>query len=142
MNILVSACLLGINCKYSGGNNENRKVMALADKYNLIPVCPEQLGGLETPRKPSEICGGEVKNTAGETVTKQYKNGAQAALMIAKLTGCKAAVLKERSPSCGVNSVYDGTFSKTLVSGKGITSKLLSENGIKLYSEENADELL
>lgn len=140
MNILVSACLLGVNCKYSGKNNRNENVLRLAEKHTLIPVCPEQLGGLPTPRYPSEICGGRVINTIGEDVTAYYEKGAGEALNIAKLFGCERAVLKARSPECGSKEIYDGTFTKTVIPGKGITAALLEENGIEVYDE--TDEFL
>ena len=136
MNILVSACLLGINCKYNGDNNFCENVVRMGDKHTLIPVCPEQLGGLTTPREASEICGGKVINKLGDDVTSQYEKGAQEALKIAKLCGCDVAVLKKRSPSCGVGEVYDGTFSKRLVTGMGITAQLLKDNGIEVYGED------
>ena len=135
MNILVSACLLGVNCKYSGKNNRNENVLRLAEKHTLIPVCPEQLGGLPTPRYPSEICGGRVINNIGEDVTAYYEKGAGEALNIAKLFGCERAVLKARSPECGSKEIYDGTFTKTVIPGKGITAALLEENGIEVYDE-------
>lgn len=140
MNILVSACLLGVNCKYSGKNNRNEDVLRLAEKHTLIPVCPEQLGGLPTPRYPSEICGGRVINNIGEDVTAYYEKGAGEALNIAKLFGCERAVLKARSPECGSKEIYDGTFTKTVIPGKGITAALLEENGIEVYDE--TDEFL
>ncbi len=140
MNILVSACLLGVNCKYSGKNNRNENVLRLAEKHTLIPVCPEQLGGLPTPRYPSEICGGRVINNIGEDVTAYYEKGAGEALNIAKLFGCERAVLKARSPECGSKEIYDGTFTKTVIPGKGITAALLEENGIEVYDE--TDEFL
>ena len=140
MNILVSACLLGVNCKYSGKNNRNENVLRLAEKHTLIPVCPEQLGGLPTPRYPSEICGGRVINNIGEDVTAYYEKGAGEALNIAKIFGCERAVLKARSPECGSKEIYDGTFTKTVIPGKGITAALLEENGIEVYDE--TDEFL
>ena len=140
MYIGVSACLLGVNCKYSGKNNRNENVLRLAEKHTLIPVCPEQLGGLPTPRYPSEICGGRVINNIGEDVTAYYEKGAGEALNIAKLFGCERAVLKARSPECGSKEIYDGTFTKTVIPGKGITAALLEENGIEVYDE--TDEFL
>ena len=140
MSILVSACLLGVNCKYSGKNNRNENVLRLAEKHTLIPVCPEQLGGLPTPRYPSEIRGGRVINNIGEDVTAYYEKGAGEALNIAKLFGCERAVLKARSPECGSKEIYDGTFTKTVIPGKGITAALLEENGIEVYDE--TDEFL
>ena len=140
MNIIVSECLLGVNCKYSGGNNLNERVLRLGEKHTLIPVCPEQLGGLSTPREPSEIIGKRVINKSGRDVTENYVRGAEETLKTARAYNCRCAVLKERSPSCGTKEVYDGTFSKTVVSGKGITAALLENNGIKIYNEN--DELL
>lgn len=140
MNILVSACLLGINCKYSGKNNRNEKIAELSKVHNLIPICPEQLGGLPTPRPASEIRGDRVINTAGQDVTDNYKRGAEAALEIAHQCGCKCAVLKSKSPSCGNRMIYDGSFSGKLVEGRGITAALLAANGIEVYNEN--DELL
>lgn len=136
-NILVSACLLGINCKYNGKNNQNEKVLKLGDKHMLIPVCPEQLGGLTTPREPSERCGDRVINKLGADVTENYIRGAEEALKIAKLFGCKKAVLKEKSPSCGMGKIYDGAFSGTLVEGDGVTVRLLCENGIEVIGENS-----
>ena len=135
MNILVSACLLGIDCKYNGKNNLNEQVVRIGEKHTLIPVCPEQLGGLKTPRAASEICGGKVINIDGEDVTVQYKKGAEEALKIAKQCNCRMAILKEKSPSCGTKNVYDGTFSKKLISGMGICAQLLHENGIDVHDE-------
>ena len=140
MNIIVSECLLGVNCKYSGGNNLNERVLRLGEKHTLIPVCPEQLGGLSTPREPSEIIGKRVINKSGRDVTENYVRGAKETLKTARAYNCRCAVLKERSPSCGTKEVYDGTFSKTVVSGKGITAALLENNGIEIYNEN--DELL
>lgn len=140
MNIIVSECLLGVNCKYSGGNNLNERVLRLGEKHTLIPVCPEQLGGLSTPREPSEIIGKRVINKSGRDVTENYVRGAEETLKTARAYNCRCAVLKERSPSCGTKEVYDGTFSKTVVSGKGITAALLENNGIEIYNEN--DELL
>ena len=135
MNILVSACLLGIDCRYNGKNNLNEQVVRIGEKHTLIPVCPEQLGGLKTPRTASEICGGKVINIDGEDVTVQYKKGAEEALKIAKQCNCHMAILKEKSPSCGTKNVYDGTFSKKLISGMGICAQLLHENGIEVHDE-------
>ena len=136
-SILVSACLLGVNCKYSGGNNLCPGLAALAKRYCLIPVCPEQLGGLPTPRPPAECQGDHVINREGEDVTTQYQRGAAEALKIGLAAGCRAAILKARSPSCGCGTIYDGSFSGTTVSGDGITAKLLRQNGFPLYTEED-----
>lgn len=132
--ILVSACLLGTNCKYSGGNNYSEEVMEYLKDYEIIPICPEQLGGLPTPRPASEIIGDKVINNEGTDVTSNYQNGAEEALKIAKLLGIKKALLKAKSPSCGNSKIYDGTFSGTLIDGDGITTKLLKENNIEVIT--------
>lgn len=134
--ILVSACLLGINCKYDGRNNKNEKVIGYLKDKEIIPICPEQLGGLKTPRIASEIVGDKVINREGQDVTKEYKKGAEETLYIAKLLGVKKALLKESSPSCGTNTIYDGTFSKNKKEGMGITAELLKENSIEIISEK------
>lgn len=135
--VLVSACLLGVQCKYSGGDNLCPAVLALKEQCQLIPVCAEQLGGLSTPRPPSECQEDRVINNLGEDVTRQFCKGAQEALRIGELFGCKSAILKANSPSCGHGTIYDGTFSGTKVPGDGFTARLLLEHGYTLYSEEN-----
>lgn len=134
-NILVSACLLGVSCRYDGKSKPNENVIALKDRYNLIPVCPEIMGGLPTPRKASEIQGFQVVMGDGTNVTKEYRKGAEEVLRLCRLFGCKRAVLKEKSPSCGCGKVYNGTFSGKLIDGNGITAKLLMENGIEVFGE-------
>lgn len=134
-NILVSACLLGVSCRYDGKSKPNENVIALKDRYNIIPVCPEIMGGLPTPRKASEIQGFQVVMGDGTNVTKEYRKGAEEVLKLCRLFGCKRAVLKEKSPSCGFGKVYDGTFSGKLIDGNGITAKLLMENGIEVFRE-------
>lgn len=134
-NILVSACLLGVSCRYDGKSKPNENVIALKDRYNIIPVCPEIMGGLPTPRKASEIQGFQVVMGDGTNVTKEYRKGAEEVLKLCRLFGCKRAVLKEKSPSCGCGKVYDGTFSGKLIDGNGITAKLLMENGIEVFGE-------
>ncbi len=135
--ILISACLLGLDCKYDGGNNRlpKEKLRMLTEKYELIPVCPERYGGLTTPRTPSERRGAEVVSKSGADVTEQFRKGAQAALCLARLFGAKRAILKANSPSCGSGTVYDGTFTGTLVPGDGVTAELLKENGIIVINE-------
>ena len=140
--LLVSACLLGENCKYSGGNNYTPAVEALKGKFDVIPVCPEQMGGLPTPRIPAERVGEKVLTREGADVTAAYRKGAEDALAIAKANGVKFAVLQERSPSCGSEYVYDGTFSGKLIPGQGVTAQLLEENGIKVYSSGRIAEFL
>lgn len=132
--ILVSACLIGTNCKYNGGNNYSDEVMEFLKDYEIIPICPEQLGGLSTPRPASEIVGNNVINIEGNVVTQNYLKGAEEALKIAKMLGVKKALLKAKSPSCGNGKIYDGTFSGTLIDGDGITTKLLKENDIKVIT--------
>ena len=134
-NILVSACLLGVSCRYDGKSKPNENVIALKDRYNIIPICPEIMGGLPTPRKASEIQGCQVVMGDGTNVTKEYRKGAEEVLKLCRLFGCKRAVLKEKSPSCGCGEVYDGTFSGKLIDGNGITAKLLMENGIEVFGE-------
>ena len=140
--VIVSACLLGENCKYSGGNNYNPDVARLADKFELIPVCPEVFGGLDTPRPPSEIVGDRVISKTGDDVTCQYHDGAEKTLYIARENNCPVALLKERSPSCGCSKIYDGTFSGTLVDGNGITAQLLLDNDIAVFGESNINNLI
>ena len=135
--ILVSACLLGIGCRYDGKEKENPRVKKLLENPDvvLIPVCPEQLGGLSTPRTASERSGDRVINQAGEDVTVQYQKGAEEALKMAKLYGCKRAILKERSPSCGCGIIYDGSFSRQTVPGNGVTAELFLNQGISVFGE-------
>ncbi len=140
--ILISACLVGDNCKYNGGNNLSPKLESLLDKYELIPFCPEVEGGLPTPRNPSEIKDSGVFMDNGEDVTRAYEWGARKALMLCLYLKIKIAVLKERSPSCGTHHIHDGTFSDKLIDGMGITAKLLKENGINVYSEDEIDQLI
>ncbi len=140
--ILVSACLVGENCKYSGGNNLSPKIEALLEKYDLIPFCPEEQGGLPTPRNPSEQKGNEVYMDNGKDVTEQFEDGAKKALMLCLYLKINIAILKERSPSCGVHQIYDGSFTGKVIPGMGVTAKLLKENGIKVYTEDEIDKLL
>ena len=142
MKILVSACLLGVPCRYDGASKAHGDVVRLAEAgHVLIPVCPEQLGGLPTPRPPAERRGGRVVTQSGD-VTEQYLRGAEETLKLCKLLGCEAAVLKERSPSCGRGQVYDGTFSGTLTAGDGVTAELLAAHGILVYGESQIEKLL
>ncbi|NLL81124.1 MAG: DUF523 domain-containing protein [Tissierellia bacterium] len=142
MNILISACLLGVNCRYDGGAVLIDKIDQLKEDYNLIPVCPEVYGGLQTPREPAEIINGKVINRKGEDVTDNFIRGANETLLLARLYNCKYAILKERSPSCGFGEIYDGRFSDTLVEGNGITAELLIKNKIKVIGESEIDSLL
>ena len=134
--IIVSECLAGINCRYDGKNNKNEKVLEFIRNNNCILVCPEQLGGLSTPRIPAEILGDKVINKNGEDVTHNFKNGALEALKIAELYNCKKAVLKAKSPSCGSKMIYDGSHTGKLKEGTGITTKLFIENGIEVVNED------
>ena len=132
MKILVSACLLGENCKYSGENNLNERVLEYVKGHEVIPICPEAMGGLSTPRPPAEIVDGVVINIEGVNVDMEYRLGAQRALEIALREGAEAAILQSRSPSCGVREIYDGTFSGTRIPGMGVTARLLKEHGIRV----------
>lgn len=140
--IIVSACLLGENCKYNGGNNYTQEVVKLKEKFNLIPICPECFGGLPIPRVPNEIINGRAISKNGEDFTKEYEDGAEKSLYIANESNCCYAVLKERSPSCGFGKIYDGTFSGTLIDGNGMTADLLDKNGIRIFGESEIDKLL
>jgi len=145
---LCSACLLGIKCTWDGKDRyKNKKVIDLAKKEVLVPVCPEQLGGLPTPRVPQEIQNGtgddvlngkcKVLNKEGEDVTEYFIRGAYEVLKIAKLLGIKEFIAKQKSPSCGCGKTYDGTFTGTLIKGNGVTTALLKKHGIKVISEED-----
>ncbi len=133
---ICSACLLGINCRYSGETKLNQKVIELAKKEILIPVCPEQLGGLPTPREACEQKRGKVFTKTGKEMTISFENGAQEVLKIVKLFDIKEAILKKNSPSCGCGKIYNGNFDGTIISGDGVMAKLLKKNGIKVISEE------
>lgn len=134
--ILVSACLFGVNCKYNGKNNENEKIIKSLKNCNVILVCPEQLGGLATPRIPAEISHNKVITKDGTDVTYEYTKGAMETLNIAKKFSATKAILKSKSPSCGKNKIYDGTFSSTLTNESGITAKLLMQNDIEVISSD------
>lgn len=140
--LLVSACLLGENCKYSGGNNYSPAVAALGERYELIPVCPEVLGGLPTPRVPSERTGEQVMGRDGTDVTAAFRLGAERALETALAQGITRAVLKERSPSCGSGQIYDGAFTGRVIPGQGVTAELLSARGLAVYGESRIQEFL
>ena len=140
--ILVSACLLGVCCRYDGESKPNQNVIKLREKFTLIPICPEVDGGLPTPRTPSEGVGDKVLMRDGKDVTHNFRLGAELALERAKTFSCLAAVLKARSPSCGSDTIYDGSFSGTLTNGDGVAAKLLKKNGIDVYTEDERDKLL
>ena len=136
-NLLVSACLLGFECKYSGGSNklDDEYIAELKAKYRLIPVCPETAGGLPVPRDPSERLGDKVISSKGRDVSAQFNKGAQIALYLARRYGCKKALLKRNSPSCGGEFIYDGSFSGTLVPGEGVSAELLRAEGLEIIGE-------
>ena len=142
-NLLISACLLGVECKYSGGSNAlpEETIEKLRTRYRLIPVCPETAGGLPTPRDPSERLGERVVSCRGADVTAQFKKGAEAALTLARRYGCTTALMKEHSPSCGSGLIYDGSFSGKLVKGDGCAAGLLKAAGVSVVGE-NVTELL
>ena len=137
MKIMVSACLAGENCKYNGGNNRNEKVMELMAGNQIIKVCPEQLGGLPTPRIPSEIIDGVVCTKDGRNVDMEFRIGADKCLEIALKEKPDLIILQSRSPSCGLKQRYDGTFSGKLVDGPGVTAELLIRNGFQCVDVEN-----
>jgi uncharacterized protein YbbK (DUF523 family) len=139
--ILVSACLLGTPCRYDGKSKPVNSVINLKSKYELIPVCAEVLGGLPTPRIGAEIVKDRVLRADGVDVTENYKNGAQKVLEIARQNNCKIAILKSKSPSCGKNGVYDGTFTRTLINKNGILADLLIKNGICVLDETEIEKL-
>ena len=140
--ILVSACLLGMNCRYNGKGELNSQVLALSRDAVLIPFCPEIYGGLATPRDPAERQGEKVMTAAGADVTEQYKKGAEEALRLARLYGCRAAVLKERSPSCGRGQIYDGTYISRLIPGDGVSARLLEQEQIPVFGETSCGRCL
>ena len=140
--ILISACLVGDKVRYDGKGQYNPLIQDLLEKYELVPFCPEVEGGLKTPRAPSEIVGDKVISKAGRDVTHQFIDGAKKALMICQYLNIKIAILKDHSPSCGVNEVHDGKFSGKLIKGKGITTALLEKNGIKVISDSDISSLL
>ena len=142
MNILVSACLMGVKCRYDGGGELAPGIRELMERCHLVPVCPEIMGGLATPRTPAERQDGHVVTQDGQDVTGAYLRGAEEAVRLAKLFGCRYALLKERSPSCGSGQIYDGTFTKTLTQGDGLTTQMLKKHGITVYGESQIEELI
>ena len=138
--ILVSACLLGVRCNHLGGASPSHAVARLAADADLVPVCPEVAGGLPIPRRPAEIqADGSVRTASGDDVTEEYRRGAAAALAAARAFGATRAVMKARSPSCGCGEVYDGTFTRTRVTGDGVTARALREAGVAVFSEEDVE---
>jgi uncharacterized protein YbbK (DUF523 family) len=139
IKIFVSACLLGENCKYDGGNNYSDKVAEFIKGHEVIAVCPEIAGGLTTPRAPAEIVNGVVRNKLGESVDENFKSGAQKVMQEILNQNIDLAILQSRSPSCGVNEIYDGTFTGRKIKGQGVFAKMLMEQGIKVIDVENLD---
>ena len=143
-NVLISACLLGFACKYCGGSNKltEQQLAALGERFRLIPVCPESAGGLPTPRDPSERLGDKVVSNQGRDVTAQYQKGAETALWLARRYDCKAALLKEKSPSCGSGQIYDGSFTGKLIPGDGVAAEELKKEGLIVFGESDTDLLI
>jgi len=141
MKILVSACLLGVSCRYDGAEKLNECVAELAKKHELVPFCPEIYGGLATPREPAEIVGGRVMTKSGKDVTTEYEKGAQMALKMAQMLGCECAVLQDRSPSCGIGTIHNGLYDGGLIEGDGRTAELLRKHGLRLVPASRANEI-
>ena len=139
MNILVSACLLGVSCRYDGDHNYDPSLKRIAEEHHLIPVCPESYGGLPVPRDPAEISKDRVLLKSGRDVTEEFQRGARRMMKLTEFFECGLAILKERSPSCGSGQVYDGTFSKTLTEGDGIFAALLKKAGIPVIGESQIE---
>lgn len=143
MRILVSACLLGTPCRYDGKSKPHPLIDELIRKHQVIPVCGEVMGGLPTPRVPAERIGSDkVMNQAGVDVTENYRRGAEEVLRLGRLFDCNIAILKEKSPSCGSGKIYDGSFSRTLIDGYGVTAELLKDNGFTILGESDLEEFL
>jgi len=141
--LMVSACLLGVHAKYDGSDtNKNDLLMKYSHLGQYLPFCPEQLGGLTTPRPPVEIIKTKAINDLGEDVNAQFAKGAEQSLYLTEIFPVKAAILKERSPSCGVHKIYDGSFSHVIREGQGVTAAILRAKGIPVYSEEDLTEEL
>ena len=140
MTILVSACLLGENCKYNGGNNRNESVLRYVEGHEVIRVCPEMLGGLSCPRKPVEWVGDRVMTKEGDDCTEAFRLGVQKALALIADKHIDLAILQSRSPTCGVKQIYDGTFSGTRIPGQGVLARALREQGILLMDAEDVPE--
>lgn len=137
MIIAVSACLLGENCKYNGGNNYSEPLHEFVKGHSVVPICPEVMGALPTPRDPAEIVDGAVRQKSGRSVDEAFRKGAQAALKKVKAAGAELVILQSRSPSCGVNEIYDGTFTGRRVKGKGVFAAMLEEEGIRAVDVED-----
>lgn len=135
--IIVSACLAGVECRFDGRSKPNNMIMEMVEKGEAIPVCPEVLGGLPTPRDSQEIINGRVITNNGRDVTNYFNKGAREVLRICLENGCKRAILKSKSPSCGMGYIGDGTFSGNLIEGDGVTARLLKEHGIEVITEKD-----
>ena len=140
MKIMVSACLLGENCKYSGGNNYSERVAAFIEGHTVIPVCPEVLGGLSVPRVPAELVNGAAVTRDGRSVDREYRLGAERALEIARSERPDVIVLQSRSPSCGVRQIYDGTFTGTKIPGQGVFAALALREGFRVMDAEELEK--
>lgn len=138
MKIMVSACLLGENCKYNGGNNQHPELLRMLSGHTVIPVCPEVLGGLPVPRVPAEIVSGTVTDRLGHSVDAAFRNGAEKALKLAEQEQPDLIILQSRSPSCGVKEIYDGTFSGTLIPGNGVFAEAAIKAGFPVTDVEDA----
>lgn len=148
--IIVSACLCGVNCKYNGGNNLNNEILNLFKRGEAVLICPEQLGGQCTPRAAHEICNGtgadvidgkaKIIGPLGDDATDEFLKGAYESLKIAEDCGAKIAILKSRSPSCGLGEIYDGSFEGKKIKGNGVTAELFLRNGIKIFTEESFND--
>lgn len=141
-NILISSCLMGLYCRYDGKQVHFQHIRALMEKYHLIPVCPEIMGGMGTPRNPCERIDNRVIDSVGKDVTRYFETGARETLKLAKLYECKYAILKERSPSCGFGKIYDGSFSGNLITGNGVAADLLAEEGLTIFGESQIEKLI
>lgn len=135
--ILVSACLIGMSCRYDGSDNKVDRVLSYLEGKQWMPVCPEQMGGLKTPRDPAEITKDKVMSKSGEDVTAEFIRGADEVARLARMVGASEAILKSRSPSCGSGQIYDGTFSKVLVPGDGLTVRALKKMNVCVKSEDD-----
>ena len=140
MKIAVSACLLGHNCKYSGGNNRSQKVLDYIEGHEVIPVCPEVTGGMPTPRVPVELKDSKAINRDGEDVTEFFQRGVEKTMEKLDGQNIDLAILQPRSPSCGCKQIYDGTFTKTLINGKGMFAQALAEAGIPMMDGDDVPE--
>lgn len=139
--LLISACLIGAPCRFDGQSKSRVNISELSEKYNLIPICPEIYGGLPTPRVPSERCGEHVIMADGADVTENFRRGALVSVDFARALGAGAALLKERSPSCGHGKIYDGSFTHTLRDGDGVAAEALALSGVKIYGESEIEKL-